>query len=220
MGKALIAWSGGKDSAWTLQRLRAAAGTEVAGLFTTVEEDTGRAAVHAVPGSLLEAQARAAGLALHRIAIPRPCPNAVYEAAVAKFVLGAVRDGVTQLAFGDLFLEDIRRYRERQFAQSGVELVFPLWGEPTRPLAEEMIAGGLRAWIVCVDLARVPRAWAGRRFDDDFLKQLPDTVDPCGERGEFHTFAFAGPMFRAPLPTRIGAITERDGFAYADVAGG
>jgi uncharacterized protein (TIGR00290 family) len=220
MGKALIAWSGGKDSAWTLQRLRAAPGTEVAGLFTTVEKDTGRVAVHAVPGSLLEAQARAAGLPLHRIAIPRPCPNAVYEAAVAKFVEAAVRDGVTQLAFGDLFLEDIRRYRERQFAQSGVELLFPLWGEPTRPLAEEMIAGGLRAWIVCVDLARAPRAWAGRRFDDDFLQQLPDTVDPCGERGEFHTFAFAGPMFRAPLSARIGAVTERDGFAYADVASG
>jgi uncharacterized protein (TIGR00290 family) len=218
MGKALIAWSGGKDSAWTLQRLRAAPGTEVAGLFTTVEEGTGRVAVHAVPGSLLEAQARAAGLPLHTIAIPRPCPNVVYEAAVAKFVEGAMRDGVTQLAFGDLFLEDIRRYRERQFAQSGVELLFPLWGEPTRPLAEEMIASGLRAWIVCVDLARAPRAWAGRRFDDDFLKQVPDTVDPCGERGEFHTFAFAGPMLRAPLSTRVSAVTERDGFAYADVA--
>lgn len=220
MGKALIAWSGGKDSAWTLRRLRGSPGTEVAGLFTAVEEDTGRVAVHSVPRSLLEAQARAAGLPLHRIAIPRPCPNAVYEAAVAKFVEGAVRDGVTQLAFGDLFLEDIRRYRERQFAQSGVELLFPLWGEPTRPLAEEMIAGGLRAWIVCVDLARAPRAWAGRRFDGDFLKQVPDTVDPCGERGEFHTFAFAGPMFRAPLSTRSGAVTERDGFAYAEVASG
>jgi diphthamide synthase (EF-2-diphthine--ammonia ligase) len=190
MGKALIAWSGGKDSAWTLQRLRGSPGTEVAGLFTAVEEDTGRVAVHAVPRSLLEAQARAAGLPLHRIAIPRPCPNAVYEAAVAKFVEGAVRDGVTQLAFGDLFLEDIRRYRERQFAQSGV------------------------------DLARAPRAWAGRSFDGDFLKQVPDTVDPCGERGEFHTFAFAGPMFRAPLSTRTGAVTERDGFAYAEVASG
>ncbi|MEX2241053.1 MAG: ATP-binding protein [Burkholderiales bacterium] len=220
MGKALIAWSGGKDSAWTLQRLRGAPGTEVAGLFTTVEEDTGRVAVHAVPGSLLEAQARAAGLPLHRIAIPRPCPNAVYEAAVAKFVEGSMREGVAQLAFGDLFLEDIRRYRERQFAGSGVELLFPLWGEPTRPLAGEMIAGGLRAWIVCVDPAQAPREWAGQAFDAGFLERVPEGIDPCGERGEFHTFACAGPMFREPIGVRVQGVEERAGLVYARLAEG
>jgi diphthamide synthase (EF-2-diphthine--ammonia ligase) len=155
MGKALIAWSGGKDSAWALQRLRGAPGIQIAGLFTTVDADDGSIAVHAVRRSLLDAQIKATGLPLYT----------VYEAAMAGFVEDATRDGVTQLAFGDLFLDDIRRYRERQFAKSGLELLFPLWGEPTRALTEEMIAGGLRARIVCVDLAQAPREWAGKTYD-------------------------------------------------------
>ncbi len=197
--------------------LNRAPDVEIAGLFTTVSEGTGRVAVHEVRADLLEAQAAVLGLPLHRIPVPRPCPNAVYEAAIAAFVARAVRRGVTHLAFGDLFLEDIRRYRERQFAGSGVELLFPLWGLPTRTLAEEMTESGLRAWITCVDPRQAPREWAGQQFDRDFVRRIPEDVDPCGERGEFHTFAFAGPMFETPLATRSGEIFERDGFVYADV---
>lgn len=197
--------------------LRRAPDAEVVGLFTTVAQDSGRVAVHDVRAKLLEAQAAALGLPLHRIPIPRPCPNAVYEAAIATFIAQANREGVTHAAFGDLFLEDIRRYRERQFAGSGVELLFPLWGLPTRPLAEEMTEAGLRAWITCVDPRQAPREWAGQRFDRDFVRRIPESVDACGERGEFHTFAFSGPMFEMPLATRSGDIVERGGFVYADV---
>ena len=215
--RALIAWSSGKDSAWTLHALNRAPDVVIAGLFTTVSEGTGRVAVHEVRATLLEKQATALGLPLHRIPIPRPCPNAVYEASIAAFVAQAIRQGVTHLAFGDLFLEDIRRYRERQFAGSGVEILFPLWGLPTRTLAEEMTESGLRAWITCVDPRQAPREWAGQLFDRDFVRRIPEGVDACGERGEFHTFAFAGPMFDTPLATRSGEIFERDGFVYADV---
>ena len=215
--RALVAWSSGKDSAWTLHSLRSDAEVEVAGLFTTVNEDRGRVTVHAVRASLLEAQVEQTGLPMHKIPIPHPCPNAVYEAAIAQFVAQARRGGVTHIAFGDLFLEDIRRYRERQFAGSGVELLFPLWGQPTRTLAEEMTARGLRAWIVCVDARQAPHEWAGRIYDPRFVAAIPEGIDPCGERGEFHTFAFDGPMFAAPVGSRIGAVTEREGFIYADV---
>jgi uncharacterized protein (TIGR00290 family) len=214
--RVLVAWSGGKDSAWMLHRLRGVADAEIAGLLTTLRSGSGRVAVHEVRQALLEAQARAAGLPVHRIELPHPCPNAVYEAALAGF-LATQGSNVTHVAFGDLFLEDIRHYRERQFHALGIGLLFPLWGEPTRALAEEMVAGGLRAWITCVDTRQAPRAWAGRCFDRDFLQHLPEGVDPCGERGEFHTFAFAGPMFSRPIRARPGALSERDGFAYADL---
>lgn len=217
MNRVMIAWSSGKDSAWTLQVLRSNPDLEVAGLFTTVNADTGRVAVHAVRAELLDAQVRAAALPLHRIPIPHPCPNAVYEAAMAGFVAEARLQGTTHLAFGDLFLEDIRRYREQQFAGTGLQLLFPLWGRPTRTLGEEMTAAGLRAWITCVDTRQAPREWAGRMFDARFVAQVPDHIDPCGERGEFHTFAFEGPMFAAPIPTRVGEVAEQGGFAYADV---
>ena len=216
--RALIAWSGGKDSAWALHVLRQQREIEVAGLFTTVNGDQDRVAVHEVPGSLLRAQAQAAGLALHAIPIPKPCPNAVYEDALSRFAARARKDGITQLAFGDLFLEDIRRYRERQFAASGLELLFPLWGLPTRRLAEEMIEEGLLARIVCVDLNRAPREWAGAAFDRPFVARLPAGIDPCGENGEFHTFVHGGPMLRAPLEVRVAAISEAGGFAYAELA--
>jgi uncharacterized protein (TIGR00290 family) len=218
--RTLVAWSTGKDSAWTLHVLRGRPEIEIAGLFTTVHEQAAEVAVHAVPLQLLEAQARATGLPLHRIPIPRPCPNAAYEAAIAAFVSEAKGDGVTHLAFGDLFLEDIRRYREGQLAASGVEPLFPLWGLPTRRLAEDMTAAGLRAWIVCVDSKQAPREWAGRVFDPGFVAAIPEGIDPCGERGEFHTFAFAGPMFREPIEASVEGIAERAGFVYADLRAG
>lgn len=218
--RTLLAWSSGKDSAWSLHVLRSRPEFEVVGLFTTVHEDAGQVAVHAVPVELLVAQARAAGVALHKVPIPRPCPNAAYEAAIAAFVSQAKSDGVTHVAFGDLFLEDIRRYREKQFAESGMQLVFPLWGLPTRQLAEEMTASGLRAWIVCVDAKQAPREWAGRVFDAEFVAAIPEGIDPCGERGEFHTFAFAGPMFDREVEVRLAGTAEREGFLYANLRPG
>jgi uncharacterized protein (TIGR00290 family) len=215
--KALLAWSGGKDSAWMLHVLRRDPSLEIAGLFTTVDEDEGRVAVHAVRPALLAEQARLAGASLHCIAIPRPCPNVEYERRMAEFLARAKADGVTHLAFGDLFLEDIRRYRERQFEGSGFELLFPLWGLPTRPLAEEMTAGGLAAWIVCVDTRRAPRGWAGRVYDERFVDEIPEGIDPCGENGEFHTFVFQGPMLGARVAASPGEISEREGFAYSDL---
>lgn len=213
----IVGWSGGKDSAWTLHVLRGSSGVEIAGLFTTVNEDTGRVAVHEVPGALLRRQARAADAALYTIPIPRPCPNAVYERAIAQFLAGAKGGGVTHLAFGDLFLEDIRRYRERQFAGCGIELLFPLWGAPTRALAEEMTASGLRAWIVCLDSRRAPRDWAGKVFDPAFVAAVPEDIDPCGENGEFHTFVFEGPMLRAPVRARPGPASESGGMVCVDL---
>ena len=218
--RALVAWSSGKDSAWTLHLLRSTPGVDVAGLFTTVSEGSGRVAVHDVRAELLEAQSAALGLPLRRIPIPRPCPNAVYEAAIARLAEEATREGVTHFAFGDLFLEDIRAYRERQFRGSGVAPLFPLWGLPTRELAEEMTASGLRAWITCVDPRQAPPEWAGMQFNPEFVRAVPGGVDPCGENGEFHTFAFAGPMFRRPIGARTGQIEERDGLVYADLLPG
>jgi uncharacterized protein (TIGR00290 family) len=213
--RVMVAWSGGKDSAWALHALRGSC--RIAGLFTTVDEATRRVPMHEVRIELLQAQADAAGLPLHTIPIPRPCPNAVYERAIAQFIERAVRDGVTHVAFGDLFLEDIRRYRERQFAGSGVELLFPLWGRPTPALAGEMVAGGLRAWITCVDTSRAPREWAGRAFDAAFLAALPAGVDPCGENGEFHSFVVEGPMLRERVRVRPGPPMEAGRFACVDL---
>jgi uncharacterized protein (TIGR00290 family) len=216
-GRVIVAWSGGKDSAWALHRLRSEGELEVAGLFTTVDVDTGRVAVHEVRGELLAAQARAAQVALHTVPIPRPCPNALYERALAEFMSAAKGRGVTHVAFGDLFLEDIRRYRERQFAGSGLELVFPLWGLPTRALAEQMTASGLRAWITCVDARRAPRDWAGKRFDPAFVRSVPAGIDPCGENGEFHTFVYEGPMLCAPFGARPGPALEKGGLVCVDL---
>ncbi len=215
--RTLLAWSGGKDSAWALKLLRDHADIDMAGLFTTVNEEQARVAVHAVRLPLLRAQAEAAQMPLHTIAIPSPCPNEVYESKLGEFLAQAKSDGVTQVAFGDLFLEDIRRYRERQFAGTGLELVFPLWGLPTALLAEEMTAAGLRAWITCVDPKRVPRDWAGRMFDAEFVRDIPQDIDPCGENGEFHTFVFEGPMLRGTVRARPGDVFEAGGFVYADL---
>ena len=215
--KALLAWSSGKDSAWSLHVLRQQGGVEVAGLLTTVNETFGRVAMHAVRRELLEAQARAAGVPLRTVAIPHPCPNEVYEAAMAGALAEACAAGIEAVAFGDLFLEDIRRYREERMAPTGLRPLFPLWGRPTRALAEEMIDGGLRARLTCVDPRALDASFAGRAFDRELLAALPPEADPCGERGEFHTFAWDGPMFRAPVPVKVGEVVERDGFVFADL---
>lgn len=190
----------------------------VAGLLTTTNEAFNRVAMHAVRRELLEAQADATGLPLHVIPLPWPCSNEEYEKRMGAAVAGFVADGFTHVAFGDLFLEDVRRYREERLAGSGLEPLFPLWKtKPTAQLAEDMIAGGLQARLTCVDPRKLDRAFAGRAFDRSLLDELPAGVDPCGENGEFHSFAFAGPMFHHPIPVRVGDIVDRDGFVFADV---
>jgi uncharacterized protein (TIGR00290 family) len=215
--KALLAWSSGKDSAWSLHVLRGRPDVEVVGLLTTVNEAYDRVAMHAVRTSLLEAQAEAAGLPLTTVTIPSPCPNDVYEAAMAEALSEARLRGVEAVAFGDLFLEDIRRYRESRMEGTGLVPLFPLWQRPTRALADEMLAGGLKAFLTCVDPRACPPAFAGRAFDRALLDELPASVDRCGENGEFHTFAWDGPMFRHPVAVRGGEVVERDGFVFADL---
>ncbi len=190
---------------------------EVVGLLTTVNEAHARVAMHAVRIELLEAQSQAVGLPLWPVAIPSPCSNAEYEAAMAGAIERAKAEGITVMAFGDLFLEDIRRYREERLAGSGIEPKFPIWGLPTDKLAREMINGGLRARVTCVDPRQLPKSFAAREFDGEFLADLPSTADPCGERGEFHTFAYDGPMFHYPVAVQTGEVVERDGFIFADL---
>jgi len=213
----LLAWSSGKDSAWSLHVLRQRQDVEVVGLLTTVTSAYDRVAMHAVSRRLLEAQAEAAALPVTLVSIPSPCPNDVYEAAMGQAIAAAVARGVEGVAFGDLFLQDIRSYRERQMQGTGLALHFPLWGRPTAELADEMITNGLRARLTCVDPRQAPRSLAGREFDRALLQELPTSVDPCGENGEFHTFAWDGPMFRRPIHVRGGDIVERDGFVFADL---
>jgi uncharacterized protein (TIGR00290 family) len=215
-----LSWSSGKDSAWTLHTLRQGGQAEVTALFTTVNRAFDRVAMHAVRRRLVEAQARAAGLDLHAIELPHPCPNADYERIMGAFVARARAAGAEAMAFGDLFLADIRAYRERQLAGTGIAPLFPLWGRDTHALAREMIDGGLVAHVTCVDPGRLDRSFAGRRFDRAFLADLPAGADPCGENGEFHTFVSAGPMLRAPVSVRPAEITERDGFVFADLVPG
>jgi len=213
----LLSWSSGKDSAWALHVLREASDVEVVGLVTTLNEQARRVAMHAVREALLERQAESAGLPLWKVPLPHPCPNLAYEAAMTKLLARVRAEGIDAMAFGDLFLEDVRRYRETQLDGSGVEPLFPIYGTDTAALAREMLANGLRAWITCVDPRQLPPAFAGRRFDADLLADLPETVDPCGERGEFHTFASEGPMFQVPISVRVGETLERDGFVFTDL---
>ena len=215
--KAILSWSSGKDSAWTLHVLRQAGEVEVVALLTTVNEVYDRVAMHAVRTELLRAQAEAAGIPLWPVPIPWPCNNEQYEAAVGAALTRAAKAGITVAAFGDLFLEDIRRYREEKLTGTGLKPSFPLWGIPTKALAREMVAGGLRARVTCIDPKELSREFAGREFDADFLNELPPSVDPCGERGEFHTFAYAGPMFDRAVAISPGEIVERDGFVFADL---
>lgn len=211
-----MSWSSGKDSAWALHQLRLNPQVKVCGLLTTVNAEFDRVAMHGVRRSVLEAQADAAGLPLWDIPLPWPCSNAVYEERMAEACRRAVSEEIDAIAFGDLFLADVRAYRERQLAPTGLEPLFPLWGIPTDRLAREMIAGGLRARITCVDTKQLPAAFAGRAFDADLLRDLPEGVDPCAERGEFHTCVTAGPMFNAPIALEPGEIVDREGFVFAD----
>jgi uncharacterized protein (TIGR00290 family) len=215
--KAWLAWSSGKDSAWALHTIRQRREFEVVALLTTINRTYQRVAMHAVRESLVEMQAAAAGLPLVKVPIPSPCPNEVYEQAMSEAMARARAEGVLHVAFGDLFLEDIRAYREKHLAACGMTPVFPVWGKNTRRLAEEMLAGGLSAFLTCVDPRKLDRSFAGRRFDAHLLRELPPSVDPCGENGEFHTFANAGPMFEREIPVEAGEIVERDGFVFADL---
>lgn len=215
----LLSWSGGKDSAWALHRLRSSAPDDyqVVGLLTTVDRHFGRVAIHGFREELLRQQAEAAGLPLWTVDLPWPCTNADYEAAMNPALQRAVDEGLDGIAFGDLFLEDIRRFREAALGPFGLEPVFPLWGEPTDRLAREMIDGGLHAHLTCIDPQRLDASFAGRMFNQQLLADLPPGVDPCGERGEFHTFTFAGPMFRRRIDVSVGEVIRRDGTVYADL---
>jgi uncharacterized protein (TIGR00290 family) len=214
--KIWLSWSSGKDSAWSLHTLRQGSEYEVVALLTTVNTAFNRVAMHAVRESVLEAQAAALGLPLVKVPIPSPCPNGTYEAAMTIAMERARVEGISRVAFGDLFLEDIRKYREEKLAAVGMQPVFPIWGLETRALAQEMVRSGLRALVTCVNPKLLDRRFAGRIFDEQFLAELPEAVDPCAERGEFHTCVYAGPMFKKPLPIHAGEIVTRDGFVFAD----
>lgn len=217
MKRILLAWSSGKDSAWALHLLRQSGEFEVAGLLTTFNEAFDRVAMHAVRHELVEAQAAAAGLPLWRVDIPWPCPNDEYERRMAAACQWAIAEGIEVIAFGDLYLEDVRAYRERQLAPTGLTPLFPLWKLPTDKLIREMIAGGQRVVITCVDPNKLDRKYAGREIDLALVEELPADVDPCGENGEFHTFVFAGPAFSKPIEVHVGEVVERDDFVFADV---
>jgi uncharacterized protein (TIGR00290 family) len=213
--QALVSWSSGKDSAFALHEARRE--LDIVGLLTTVTAEFDRVSMHGVRRELLVRQAEAVGLPCTIVEIPSPCPNEVYERAMATALADAQAQGITHVVFGDLFLADIRAYREAKLASVGMHGVFPLWGRDTKQLAAEMIDAGLRATITCIDPRQLDRSFAGRVFDDSLLRDLPPDVDPCGEHGEFHTFATHGPMFRTPIATQVGDIVERDGFVFADL---
>jgi uncharacterized protein (TIGR00290 family) len=211
-----LSWSSGKDSAWALHVLRRLNEYEIVGLLTTINSAFDRVAMHGTRAAVLRAQAAAAGLPLIEIPLPWPCSNEHYEAAMHGACDAAKREGVEAMAFGDLFLEDVRRYREERLAGTGIAPVFPLWERNTQALVREMMDGGLRARITCVDPRRVPASFAGRELDAQLMEDLPAGVDPCAENGEFHTCAYAGPMFSAPIGIEAGAVEEHDGFIFAD----
>ena len=210
-----MSWSSGKDSTFALQSVEP--GVEVAGLLVTVNESADRVAMHAVRRSLLEQQAERLALPLHVVAIPSPCPNDVYEARMGEAMDVAAGEGVQAVVFGDLFLEDVRLYREQALAPTGIVPVFPLWSRPTDVLAREIVRCGIRAVLTCVDPAQLSPSFVGRPYDEELLHDLPADVDPCGERGEFHTFVWDAPSFSSPIPIRTGERVTRDGFVFCDV---
>ena len=215
--KVLVSWSSGKDSAWTLHLLRQQSGVEIAGLLTTVNQQFQRVAMHGTRRELVQAQAAAAGLPLWEVPLPWPCSNEEYERAMEQACASAVSQGITAMAFGDLFLEDVRKYREDRLSGTGLQAIFPIWGRNTKDLAKEMLDAGLRARIVCLDPRQVPAHFAGQDFSRELLAEMPPGADPCGENGEFHTFVYDGPMFRRPVSVESGEVVTRDGFVYADV---
>lgn len=217
MKKILLSWSGGKDSAWALLELRRQPGIEIAALLTTFNEAFDRVAMHAVRSELMRAQADAAGLPLWAVPLPWPCSNEQYEERMAAVCARARGEGISAVAFGDLFLEDVRAYRERQMAKAGLEPLFPLWAKPTPELAREMVAAGLRATLTCIDTEKLPEALAGREYDPQLLADLPPEADPCGERGEFHSFVHTGPMLRQPIPVRRGEQHRDSRFIFTDL---
>lgn len=212
-----LSWSSGKDSAWALHLLRREGKHQIEGLLTTLNEHHERVAMHGVRRSLLRAQARATGVPLIEVPLPWPCSNQQYEARMSKACDQAVAEGIQGIAFGDLFLEDVKSYRERQLAGTNLTPLFPLWGRDTTRLADQMMGSGLLSHITCVDSRHLDRSFAGRTFDRELLKDLPDGVDPCGENGEFHTFVAAGPMLSSAISVRVASVVERDGFVFADL---
>jgi uncharacterized protein (TIGR00290 family) len=215
--KVLLSWSSGKDSAWALYRLRQSTDVQVAALVTTFNSSADRVAMHAVRRALVEAQAERTGLPLWPVELPWPCSNAEYETRMRALIERAKAEAIAAFAFGDLFLQDIREYRIKQLEGTGLEPLFPLWMIPTRQLAEEMIASGVKARLTCVDPRKLEKSFAGREFDAALLRDLPPSVDPCGENGEFHTFVYSSPLFARPIPVSNGEIIEREGFVFADV---
>lgn len=218
--KLLVSWSSGKDSAWALHLLRQANEYEIVGLVTTLNSEFDRVAMHSTRRALVNAQAETAGLPLWTVPLPWPCSNEQYEYAMRGVCERAVAEGVEAMAFGDLFLEDVRRYREERLAGSGLTPVFPVWGLETHALARTMLAAGVKARIVCVDPRQIGAEFAGRDLDAALLAELPESADPCGEKGEFHTFVYDGPMLARAIPIESGATVTRDGFVFADVTPG
>ena len=217
MKRILLSWSSGKDSAWALHVLRRSTAYDVVGLLTTFNHPADRVAMHAVRRSLVEQQAAAVGIPLWPVQLPWPCSNSEYDTIMAQECEKAVSKGIAAIAFGDLFLEDVRSYREKRLEGSGLQPLFPIWGSPTRALAQEMIFSGMRAKLTCIDTRKLDSSFAGRDFDQQLLSELPKGIDPCGENGEFHSFVYAGPIFCSPLSISSGEILLRDGFAFADV---
>jgi uncharacterized protein (TIGR00290 family) len=217
MKRILLSWSSGKDSAWSLHVLRQRGEYEVVGLLTTFNEEADRVAMHAVRRELVERQSAAAGLPLWAVPLPWPCSNEQYESLMAQACAKAIAEGIDGIAFGDLFLENVRAYRERQLKDTGLRPIFPVWGMPTATLAREMIESGVRAKLTCVDTNKLNGSFAGREFNEALLADLPGDVDPCGERGEFHSFVYAGPMFNVAMPVTVGETVVRDQFVFADL---
>jgi uncharacterized protein (TIGR00290 family) len=216
MKRVVLSWSSGKDSAWALHVLRKQPDVELVALLTTLNTEFDRVAMHGTRHAVLEAQAAAAGLPLWIVPLPWPCSNEIYEQRMRGACDRAIGEGVDTIAFGDLFLRDVRAYRETQLKGAGLEPIFPLWDLPTDGLAREMIAGGLRARLVCVDTKQLPGSFSGREFNEALLADLPAEIDPCGERGEFHTCVYDGPMFQRPVQLEAGEIVDREGFVFAD----
>ncbi|MBW1677680.1 MAG: ATP-binding protein [Deltaproteobacteria bacterium] len=215
--KTLLSWSSGKDSAWALHLLQQDPTIDLAGLFTAVNQKDNRVSMHATRLEMLQHQAEAVGLPVQMINLPDPCTNEQYEYIMGQFIMASAAKGVEVMAFGDLYLKDVRKYREDRMKGTGVEMSFPLWGIPTRQLAEHMLSAGLEAYISSVDLKKVPAHFAGQKWSRELIAEFPQGSDACGENGEIHTVAVGGPMFQKPIPVSVGEVFEQNGFAYADI---